>query len=110
MKWTNSIFAVMASVLFLLGCSGSTPPNEMQETPFVVRNVQVFDGETVTENRTVLVQDGVIHEVGSDDLAIPAGTEIIDGSGRTCCQASLTRMSICPTTQNRISGRRQPWV
>ena len=83
MKWTNSIFAVMAPVLFLFGCSGSTPPNEMQETPFVVRNVRVFDGETVAENRTVLVQDGVIDQVGSDDLAMPAGTEIIDGSGRT---------------------------
>src|SRR5205807_1444816 len=50
---------------------------------FMVRDVRVFDGERVAERRSVLVQDGVIARVGGSDLAVPPGTDVIDGRGRT---------------------------
>src|SRR5688572_29452097 len=50
---------------------------------FVVRDVRVFDGVGVAENRSVVVRDGVIAEIGARDLAVPRGTFVIDGRGRT---------------------------
>jgi imidazolonepropionase-like amidohydrolase len=50
---------------------------------FVVRDVRVFDGARVAERRSVLVEGGVITRVGGADLAVPAGTSVIDGGGRT---------------------------
>jgi imidazolonepropionase-like amidohydrolase len=50
---------------------------------FVVRDVRVFDGERVAEHRSVLVQDGRISRVGDSKLAVPPGTAVIVGRGRT---------------------------
>jgi imidazolonepropionase-like amidohydrolase len=50
---------------------------------FVVRDVRVFDGERVTEHRTVVVRDGIIAQVGGTTLAAPASARIVDGRGRT---------------------------
>jgi imidazolonepropionase-like amidohydrolase len=65
----------------LLSISVSVSAQERVGT-FVVRDVRVFDGQQVSENRDVLVQDGLISQVGSD-LLVPEGAEIIDGTGRT---------------------------
>jgi imidazolonepropionase-like amidohydrolase len=51
--------------------------------PFVVRDVRVFDGERVIDHRSVLVQDGRISRVGDSKVAVPPGTAVIDGRGRT---------------------------
>jgi imidazolonepropionase-like amidohydrolase len=48
----------------------------------VFENVQVFDGEALLPATTVVVQDGIITALGPD-AAVPEGTEIVDGSGRT---------------------------
>ncbi|MFL5620587.1 MAG: amidohydrolase family protein [Gemmatimonadaceae bacterium] len=50
---------------------------------FVVRDVRLFDGERVSEHRSVLVRDSVIAEVGGAQLAVPADTRVVDGRGRT---------------------------
>ena len=50
---------------------------------FVVKDVRVFDGERVIEQRSVLVENGRISRVGGPDVQIPRGTEVIDGRGRT---------------------------
>jgi imidazolonepropionase-like amidohydrolase len=50
---------------------------------FVVKDVRVFDGERVVEQRSVLVENGRISRVGGPDVQIPRGTEVIDGRGRT---------------------------
>ena len=45
-------------------------------------NVRVFDGKEMIPAGTVLFQKGVIRAVGGD-VAIPDGTDIIDGAGKT---------------------------
>ena len=48
----------------------------------LIRDVRLFDGETVTEHRSVLVRDGKIDRVADARLKI-SGVEIVDGRGRT---------------------------
>jgi imidazolonepropionase-like amidohydrolase len=52
-------------------------------TPFVIRDVRLFDGEHISEHRTVLVQDGKIVAVGDAGMPAPGSAESIDGKGRT---------------------------
>ncbi|GBD32151.1 D-hydantoinase/dihydropyrimidinase [bacterium HR33] len=49
---------------------------------FVIKNVRVYDGERVLPAATVVVVGGHIQSVGKDS-AVPAGVEVVDGSGRT---------------------------
>jgi imidazolonepropionase-like amidohydrolase len=53
------------------------------QSTFIVRDVRLFDGERVAEHRSVVVRDGVIAQVGDANLAVPAGAQVVDGSGRT---------------------------
>ena len=53
------------------------------QSTFVVRDVRLFDGERVTEHRSVVVRDGVIAQVGGAEDAVPAGAQVVDGRGRT---------------------------
>ena len=48
----------------------------------LIRNVRVFDGERVLEQRSVLVENGTISSITERDLHVPYG-EVIDGRGRT---------------------------
>ena len=58
------------------------PPISAQaQSTFMVRGVRLFDGMTVREGRSVLVQEGVIRAIDGADLAVPAGAEMIDGRG-----------------------------
>ena len=71
--------ALAALLLFyatslLLGQSGADA--------YVIRNVRVFDGETVVERQTVVISDGKIAAVGST-VAVPSGAQEITGEGRT---------------------------
>lgn len=52
--------------------------------PFAIKNVRIFDGvSTLTEN-TILVENGVISELGQFGvMELPPGTMIIDGTGHT---------------------------
>ena len=67
-----------------LGCDSSTraasvfllalaPIPARAQSTFIVRDVRLFDGERVTEHRSVVVRDGVIAQVGDAQLAVPAG-------------------------------------
>src|ERR1700733_2595155 len=49
---------------------------------FAIRHVRVFDGSQTLENVDVVVEGGLIKAVGKD-LDIPAGDQVIDGSGKT---------------------------
>ncbi|MCJ7680566.1 MAG: hypothetical protein MUP70_07575, partial [Candidatus Aminicenantes bacterium] len=51
-------------------------------SPIAIKNIRVFDGETVIPAVTVLIQDGVISAVGQD-VFLPYGTDVIDGTGKT---------------------------
>ncbi len=78
----------LVAVLFLLPvpASESAPEgaNNGSETGsrFAITDVQLFDGESVTESATVLVIDGKIAEVGTE-LEIAEDIDIIDGAGKT---------------------------
>ncbi|HSS50834.1 MAG TPA: amidohydrolase family protein, partial [Thermoanaerobaculia bacterium] len=49
---------------------------------FLIRGVRVFDGESVTESRNVLVEHGKIRRIGGPEVKA-RGAEVIDGRGRT---------------------------
>lgn len=65
---------LLISLLLLAGLAGA------QTVAFT--DVNVFDGEELLPATTVLVEDGVIAAVGQD-VQIPDGIEVIDGSGQT---------------------------
>jgi dihydroorotase-like cyclic amidohydrolase len=50
-------------------------------TSFTIKNVRLFDGEKVVENASVLVEDGVITQIGHD--VAKAGLPTISKSGHT---------------------------
>jgi imidazolonepropionase-like amidohydrolase len=50
---------------------------------YVIRNVRVFDGETVVERQTVVISDGKIAAVGGAAVAVPAGAQEVTGEGHT---------------------------
>ena len=72
-------------VLALVLLFGTTPllPAQSRDTSFAIRDVRVFDGETVAERQTVIVSQGEIAAVGGSTMAVPAGAQEIAGEGRT---------------------------
>ncbi|MES2783281.1 MAG: amidohydrolase, partial [Pseudomonadota bacterium] len=103
-KTLRSAYLVLP--LALMACSNaegpktasSTPaskPAEKVPTPFpstykaypgvstVIRNVTVYDGEGgKIDNGVVFMSGGKISSVGGADTAIPAGVNVVDGSGK----------------------------
>ena len=73
--------AVLAIVLFAL--STSLLPAQSDRDVYVIRDVRVFEGESVVERRTVVVSEGRITAVGDSSVAVPAGAQEIAGEGRT---------------------------
>jgi imidazolonepropionase-like amidohydrolase len=68
---------IVATAVLLL-CGSLT----VAETPQLVQDVRLFDGERVHENRSVLIEDGVIARIGGPKMVVE-GAEVIDGRGRT---------------------------
>jgi imidazolonepropionase-like amidohydrolase len=50
--------------------------------PLLIEHVRVFDGTRILDNRSVLVEGGVIRSVAAS-IPRPAGADVIDGSGKT---------------------------
>jgi len=70
------------AVVLLFAFSTSLLPAQSGDGAYVIRNVRVFDGESVAERQTVVISEGKISAVGSA-VAIPAGAQEIAGEGRT---------------------------
>ena len=51
-------------------------------TTLLIEHVRVFDGTRTLENRSVLVEDGVIRSV-AETIPRPPGAHIVDGTGKT---------------------------
>src|SRR5207253_10186498 len=52
-------------------------------SPYVIRDVRVFDGDTVAERQTVVISQGRIAAVGDSTVAVRAGAQEVAGEGRT---------------------------
>jgi imidazolonepropionase-like amidohydrolase len=57
------------AILLLIGLSAPWLHARQRDVvkAFAVRDVRLFDGEQVSEHRTVLVQDGIIRRLGGAD-------------------------------------------
>lgn len=75
---------VLAGALVVLAQStwGQVPPVSAAPDAFAIRNVRVFDGQTVLENATVVVRNGRIESVEKESR-LPAGLRSFDGTGKT---------------------------
>ena len=72
-----------ALTVLLLACTTTVLPGQSADANlFVIRNVRVFDGESVAERQTIVVNEGKIAAVGSA-VAVPAGAQEVAGEGRT---------------------------
>src|SRR5262245_6406102 len=82
LRRTNmALRSVLALVLFV--SATSLIPAQSKDSAYVVRDVRVFDGETVAERRTVVINDGRIAAVGDSTVVVPPGAQEIAGEGRT---------------------------
>ncbi len=72
---------VLALLLFV--SATSLLPAQSGDSPYVIRNVRVFDGETLAERQTVVISQGRIAAVGGSTVAVPAGAQEVAGEGRT---------------------------
>lgn len=68
--------------LLLSAFSTTLLPAQSGDSTYAIRNVRVFDGETVAERQTVVISAGKIAAVGST-VAVPGGAQEIVGDGRT---------------------------
>jgi imidazolonepropionase-like amidohydrolase len=75
-----SVPQLITSFLVLTFALVLTPAANAQ--PFAIRHVRVFDGEQVHAGMTVVIRSGIIASVQADTV-VPAGIEIIDGTGHT---------------------------
>jgi imidazolonepropionase-like amidohydrolase len=58
-------------------------PAQSGDGSYVIRDVRVFNGETVAERQTVVISEGRIAAVGATNVAIPSGAQEVAGEGRT---------------------------
>jgi imidazolonepropionase-like amidohydrolase len=73
---------VLAPLLFV-SAAALLPAQSGDGSAHVIRNVRVFDGETVAERQTVVISQGRIAAVGGSTIAVPAGAQEVAGEGRT---------------------------
>ena len=66
----------------LLVCATSLLPAQSGNNLYVIRNVRVFDGESVAERQTVVISDGKVAAAGPM-VTVPAGAQEVAGEGRT---------------------------
>src|SRR5687768_52294 len=71
------------TVLFLFFSATSLLPPQSGKGAFVIRDVRVFDGESVLERQTVVIADGKIAAMGNSDVRVPQGAGEIQGEGHT---------------------------
>ena len=73
-------------VLACLLCVSSAallPAESADSNAYVIRNVRLFDGESVAERQTVVISDGRIVAVSGSTVTVPTGAQELAGEGRT---------------------------
>jgi len=69
------------TILLSLAFLACTCPANCQSTPILFQNVQVFDGTEIIPKTNVLIEDGIVREIGPDTSSPSA--KIIEGTGKT---------------------------
>jgi imidazolonepropionase-like amidohydrolase len=84
MKAMRKIFAVLIGTATTMLYLTSAATAQEKASHILFENVNVFDGvsETLSTNTKVLIENNLIKDVGPTASA-PAGTQVIDGGGRT---------------------------
>jgi len=94
------------SIRFALAClllvfaTSLLPAQSAVNGAYVIRNVRVFNGDTVAEGQTVVINEGQIAAVGTT-VTVPAGAQEIAGEGRTLMPGLMDahiHLPIFPTT------------
>ena len=104
--------------LLLSVSATSLLPAQSTEGLSVIRDVRVFDGETVAERQTVVISQGRIAAVGGSPVAVPAGAQEVAGEGRTLLPGLMDahirwtspRSSPPESTRRRQVATRRRWV
>jgi imidazolonepropionase-like amidohydrolase len=80
----GTVLAAVAGALFAGGTLRAAHAAEPAQdgNSFAIRNVRIFDGNSVIDQGQVLVRDGRITAVGAK-VVLPVGVPLIDGKGRT---------------------------
>ena len=84
---TRMVLFALVLLLAAYGCAGPDAPGIL-----VFNNVRVFDGEQTHEQAQVIVENGLIRDVGTD-LPIPARAHV-SGCPDLRCRARLGRVQI----------------
>ena len=79
-----ALIALFLSLLVCMQSAGAVESVPGNKKPFVIKNVRIFDGASLLTDTAILVENGVISEIGQFKvMELPPGTEIIDGTGNT---------------------------
>lgn len=78
MRKSSAVSILLASVAVACAVQAQETPAES----FAIRDVRLFDGERVSERRTVVVHDGRVSQVGDQSLDT-MGLDVVEGNGRT---------------------------
>jgi imidazolonepropionase-like amidohydrolase len=73
-------YKILPSLLLALSMTGGLTADAAK--PIAITHVRIFDGSKVIPEGTVVVEGRTIRAVGTK-VAVPAGAEVIDGSGGT---------------------------
>jgi len=71
-----------AVLLFFIPLSVARAQSPTPDAPQLIRDVRIFDGERVSEHRSVLIESGKIARIGGPSLKAP-NAQVVDGTGRT---------------------------
>src|SRR5262245_48158815 len=82
MKLVVSLTALVACLTAVAPSAKGSDSGKPEGTPIAITNVRLFDGDKIIQNATVVIWGRTIWHVGKNDN-IPAGSEIVDGTGAT---------------------------
>ncbi|TGM12802.1 amidohydrolase family protein [Leptospira selangorensis] len=73
--FTIAVITVIATGYFPIGCKKSAAS---EDQTIAIINANIFDGENLIKDRTLVIKGNRIHSIGGD---IPAGARIVDANG-----------------------------
>lgn len=72
----------------------------MTKQNFAIQNVELWSKDGVRKDSTLIIEEGVVKTMGSSDLEVPPGIEIINGNGQVLMPAGID-----PQVHLRVPGQ-----